>query len=145
MKSTNEFPTIDPLANETRRAKREHLLGEQPACLLCGMENIEALTLVKRSLLEAHHVVGRANDVELTTPLCRNHHAEVTEGYRDAGVPLHRPPTFLHMLAAILRALGALLTALGQKLSAWAEMLIQLIGRLDSDLPSWRTVEGMAT
>jgi hypothetical protein len=145
MTARTDFPTIDPLANETRRVKRERLLGEQPACLLCGMENIDALVLVKRSLLEAHHVVGRANDVELTTPLCRNHHAELTEGYRDAGVPLHRPQTFLHKLAAILRALGALFTAIGQKMSAWAETLIQLIGRLDVDSPSWRTVEGMAT
>jgi hypothetical protein len=39
----------------------------------------------------------------------------------------------------------ALLTALGRKLATWAEALIRLIGRLDTDLPSWRTVEGMTT
>ena len=145
MITSYEFPEIDPLANETRRAKREHVLGEDPVCFMCGHANIDSLTLVERSLLEAHHIVGRANDGELTAPLCRNHHAEITEGYRDAGVPLKEPPTFLHRLAAILRALGALLTALGRKLSAWAESLIRLIDRLDTDVPSWRAVEGMAT
>jgi hypothetical protein len=143
MTTQNHFPTIDPLANETRRAKREQLLGEDAACVMCGLANIDSLTLVERSLLEAHHLVGRANDGELTAPLCRNHHAEITEGYRDVGVPLNQPPTFLHRLAAILRALGRMLTAVGQKLSAWAETLIRLIDRLDAELRSWRTVEGM--
>ena len=145
MTTHNEFPIIDPLAAEARRAKREQLLGEDAACVMCGLANIDCLTAVQRSLLEAHHIVGRANDGELTAPLCRNHHAEVTEGYRDAGVPLNQPPTFLHRLAAILRALGTMLTALGSRLAAWAETLIRLIARLDSELPSWRAVEGMAT
>jgi hypothetical protein len=142
MTTTNQIPELDPVASEARRAKRERLLGEDAACLLCGLANIDTLTLVSRSVLDAHHVVGRANDDELTTPLCRNCHAEVTEGYRDAGVPLNRPPTILHKLAAILRALGNLLSALGRKLSAWAETLIRLIQRLDAELPAWRSVEG---
>src|ERR1700738_1185071 len=112
MTSKTEIPTIDPLASETRRAKREQLLGENPACLLCGLANIDCLTIVQRSILESHHIVGRANDGELTAPLCRNCPAGVSEGSRDAGVALNRPPPFLHKLAAILRALGALLSAL---------------------------------
>lgn len=143
MKTPYDIPTIDPLANEARRGRREQLLGENPACLLCGVANIDCLTPTPRSILEAHHVVGRENDATLTVPLCRNCHAEVTEGYRDAGVSLKRPPTLLHKLAAILRALGALLTAIGGRLSAWAEALVRLIGMFDSELPSWRTVDGV--
>ena len=132
------FPLLDPIANETRRAKRERVLGDDAACVLCGLAKMESLIAVHRNVLEAHHIVGRANDEELTVPLCRNCHAEITEGYRDAGVPLNRPPTLLHKLAAILRALGAMLIALGQKCAAWAEALINLIQRLDSALPTWR-------
>ena len=36
-----------------------------PACLLCGLANIDSLTPAPRSILEAHHLVGRANDGEL--------------------------------------------------------------------------------
>jgi hypothetical protein len=140
MTPKHDFPIIDPITNVTRRGKREQILGDDPACILCGLANIDSLTLVQRSLLEAHHLVGRANDGELTAPLCRNCHAAVTEGYRDAGVPLNHPPTLLHKLAAILRGVGAMLTALGAKLSAWAESLIALIASLDAALPSWRTV-----
>src|SRR5690242_14947177 len=142
MTPKTDLPTLDPIATEARRAKRAERVGENAACILCGHANIDALTLVARSLLEAHHIVCRENDGELTAPLCRNCHAEVTEGYRDAGVPLNRPPTFLHRLAAILRALGALFIALGQKLAAWAEQLLRCIERLDAHSPGWRdTVE----
>ena len=133
------IPLIDPIAKETRLAKRERLLGDDPACVLCGLGTIASLTAVSREVLEAHHVVGRANDEDLTVPLCRNCHAEVTEGYRDAGVALNRPPTLLHKLVAVLRALGAMLTALGQKCAAWAEALARLVARLDSSFPAWRT------
>src|SRR5258706_587809 len=98
-------PARDPIASEARRAKRERLLGDSPACVRCGLAEIDSLIAVKRGVLEAHHVVGRANDEDLTVALCRNCHAVVTERYRDAGVSLNRPPTVLHQLAAILRAL----------------------------------------
>ena len=132
------LPQLDPIASETRLAKRERLLGEDPACVLCGLATIESLIAVQRDVLEAHHIVGRANDDALTVPLCRNCHAEITEGYRDAGMPLNRPPTLLHKLVAILRALGAMLLALGQKCAAWAEALARLIQQLDAALPRWR-------
>jgi hypothetical protein len=138
MNRNRAVPPVDPIAAEARRAKRAERVGENAACILCGFANIAALTLVNRSLLEAHHIVGRENDDELTAPLCRNCHAEVTEGYRDAGVSLKKPPTFLHRLAAILRALGALFLALGQKLAAWAEQLLRCIERLDAHSPGWR-------
>ena len=137
MSTKPKIPDIDPIASEARRAKRGRLLGDNAACVLCGLANIDALTAVSRSLLEAHHVVGHANDAELTVPLCRNCHAELTEGYRDAGVPLNRPPTLLHQLAAVLRSLAAFLQAIGCKLADWAERLIHFLERLDAAVPDW--------
>ena len=136
------IPDVDPVANVARRAKRERLLGEDPACVFCGMANIDALLPMARSILEAHHVVGRANDGELTVPVCRNCHAELTEGYRDAGVPLNRPPTLLHRIARILLAIGAMLAALGRKCTEWGTALLHFIQNLDSSLPAWRAVVG---
>ena len=132
------IPLIDPIAKETRLVKRQRVLGDDPACVLCGLTTIASLIAVSRDVLEAHHIVGHANDEALTAPLCRNCHAEVTDGYRDAGVSLNRPPTLLHKLVAILRALGAMLTAVGQKCAAWAEALAQLVQRLDVFFPTWR-------
>ena len=131
------IPPVDPIAAETRRAKRERILGDDAACVLCGLGTLASLVSVSRNVVEAHHVVGRANDAELTVPLCRNCHAEVTEGYRDAGVPLNRPPTLLHRLVAILRALGVMLVALGQKCAAWAEELLRDMHGPGVDLSGW--------
>jgi hypothetical protein len=139
------IPEIDPIAAETRRAKRERVLGEDAACVMCGLGTIESLIAVDRNVLEAHHIVGRANDGDLTVPMCRNCHAEITERYRDAGVPLNRPPTLLHRLAAMLRAFGAMLIAIGQTCAGLAEKLIRLMTRLDNELPGWRTFEEAAS
>ena len=136
-------PDIDCIANEARRAKRERLLGEDPACVYCGLKNIDALFPMARSILEAHHIVGRANDNVLTVPACRNCHAELTEGYRDAGVPLNHPPTLLHKIAAVLLAIGAMLQALGAKCAEWGAELLRWIERLDASLPGWRAVDGV--
>jgi hypothetical protein len=135
------IPPLDQLAAETRRAKRERVLGDDAACVLCGLGTLASLVLVNRNVLEAHHIVGRANDGALTAPLCRNCHAEITEGYRDSGVSLNRPPTLLHKLVAVLRAVGAMLIALGQKCAEWAEALFRLVQRLDTELPDWRALD----
>ncbi|MBA2684043.1 MAG: hypothetical protein H0U66_06105 [Gemmatimonadaceae bacterium] len=141
MTNTSGIPDLDPIGIEMRRLRREEQFGACASCALCGMANIDVLTPAPRSFLESHHAVGRANDNGLTVPLCRNCHAEVTEGYRNAGVPLNLPPTFLHKLVAVLRALGAFLAILGQRLATWAEALIRLLVRLDATVPSWRSWE----
>ena len=135
---------LDPIASETRRAKRERLLGENPACVLCGLTAIESLRAVERSVLEAHHIVGEANDDELTVPLCRNCHALISERERDAGVPRKRPATVLHKLLAVFRAFAVMFAALAQKCAAWAEALRGLIERLDAACPEWRAFEEAA-
>ena len=138
------IPRLDPIATETRRAKRERMHGDHPACVMCGMGTLDSLIAVNRTVLEAHHIVGRANDDELTAPLCRNCHAELTEGYRNAGVPLNRPPTLLHKLLAVLRAFAAMFAALAQRCAGWAEELRSLIEWLDASFPNWRTFEEAA-
>ncbi len=138
-------PARDPIASEARRAKRERLLGDSPACVRCGLAEIDSLIAVKRGVLEAHHVVGRANDEDLTVALCRNCHAVVTERYRDAGVSLNRPPTVLHQLSAILRAQSALLIDLGHRGVLLADALCQLIALLDREFPSWRAIARVVT
>jgi hypothetical protein len=131
------IPPLDPIATETRRAKRERILGEDAVCVLCGLGTLASLTPVSRNILEAHHIVGRANDAALTVPLCRNCHAEITDGYRDAGVHLNRPPTLLHRVVAILRALGAMLMAVGQMCAKLAEELLLDMHRPNVDLSGW--------
>lgn len=139
------IPSVDPIAAAARRAKREQRLGNDPACVLCGFTNIDALIPLGRNILEAHHIVGRANDDELTVPVCSNCHRVLTAGYLDAGVSLHRPPTLLHKLVAILRALGVMLLAIGNTCVEWADQLIALIARLDEKLPTWRVIEEQPT
>jgi hypothetical protein len=134
----NDIPQPNFLANDVRRAKRENVLGPDAACLLCGLRNVDALLPISRSVLESHHIVGRANDEELTGVLCRNCHAEMTEGYRNAGVALNKPPTFLHALVAILRAFGAFFVRVGEKFAEWASRILSFIARLDASLPGWR-------
>jgi hypothetical protein len=142
MKRRDELPTVDPLVNEARRAKHEQRLGLEPgetaACFLCGLTELDALIAVQPSLLEGHHVFGRANDPRCVRPLCRNCHAIVTAAYRDAGVPMATPATVLHKIVAMVRALGALLTLAGQVIQSIAELVIALIPRFDAEIPSWR-------
>jgi hypothetical protein len=138
--TTSEFPEIDPIATEVRRTKRNRVLGEDAVCLLCGLGNVASLLPVSRSILEAHHLVGRANDETLLGVLCRNCHAEITEGYRDAGVPLTKPATLLHFVVAVFRSIGTLLLTLGERMLTWAEQLIRFIAALDVQFPSWRTM-----
>jgi hypothetical protein len=141
MSQNHEIPNLDPIGSEMRRQRREDTFGAHASCALCGIANLDVLTPAPRSFLESHHAVGRANDNGLTLPLCRNCHAAVTEGYRNAGVSLGLPPTFLHKLVAVLRALGSFLTTVGQRLATWAEALIRLMVRFDETLPEWRNWE----
>ena len=129
----------DPIANQRRKARRQAKLPPDAACVLCGMTTPEALLMVERSLLEAHHVVGEAYAGELTVPLCRNCHAVETEGMRDLGIDLQRQPRQLpDTLVQVLRSLGRFFTMLGQRLLEWADQLAALAGALDRAFPDWR-------
>ncbi len=136
--------TQNPVQNAVRQKRREERLGPDAACALCGVPTPEALLCVDRSLLEEHHVVGRANDRDLTIPVCRNCHAVLTEGQLAEGVPLTRQRSLLERLRAILLALAAFLTHLADRLRKWAEHVAALIADLDRRYPSWRKLKGAA-
>ncbi len=131
----------NPMQNDARRARREQQLGPDAVCVLCGEADLWALILVKRSLLEQHHVLNRAHDPRLTVPLCRNCHAKLTEAYRQAGASTKAAPTLLERLVAVLRAVGVFLRSLGDACLRYAERLLAFIAGLDAHGRSWRTME----
>lgn len=130
----------NPIAAAGRRRQRELRFGANPACARCGMTEINALVPVRRGLLEAHHVCGRANDASLTVPVCRNCHAVLTEGQRSAGVSFDPPPTLLHQVAAALLSFFAMLHDLSERGMAWAHGLVELVADLDASFPEWRAL-----
>ncbi len=123
------------MAREERRARR---LGPDAACIICGAKTPEALTTVERTMLEAHHVGGRAHDDALTVPVCLNCHRVLTEGQNATGVDFAPRETMLARLAAILRAVGVFLCQLGERCQAWAEWLLAFIAGLNRDYPGWK-------
>ena len=128
----------------TRKAKREKRLGEDAVCVLCGHSDLDALTPVGRTTIEAHHVLGKAYDEALTVPLCANCHGSVTEQNRTVGAPMKAPPSFLEKLVSILRSVGNFLCGLGDSLLKMADTLLNLIRGLDRHFPGWRGVEETA-
>lgn len=132
--------TPDPIRADARRARRARLLGPGAACARCGVSTPETLIAVDRSILEAHHPCGRANDGGLTVPVCRNCHAELTEGQRAAGTSFSPPPTVLHQIAAALASFFAFLADLAERGMAWAAALAALSAELDGAYPAWRSL-----
>jgi hypothetical protein len=134
----------DPIKNDRRRNRRSRKLPPDAACLLCGKTTPEALLLAKRSLLESHHVVAEANDPDLEVPLCRDCHAEITEGMLSAGVDHRheRVRTVPEVLVSIFRALASFFRALADACDKWAGQLLELISALDDHDPCWRELPG---
>lgn len=130
--------SINPITTAARLARRDRRFDGPAACVRCGISEPETLVPVRRSLLEAHHVCGRANDGALTVPVCRNCHAVLTEGQRAAGVTFALPPTLLHQIAAALESFFAFLYELCERGMDWVAALSGLIENLDSDYPEWR-------
>jgi hypothetical protein len=64
----------------TRRApiRRPRIKGSRPQCALCGTSD----------QVQRHHVGGRFHVAWFTMPVCRRHHARVTEFLRLAGVDM---------------------------------------------------------
>ena len=117
----------DPIGNDARRAKRERTLGPDSVCLLCGYSRPEGLRFVPRRLLEAHHVLGRANDAAFTVLLCRNCHAEITDENYGHRVSMAPPVSAPARVVASLRALAVFLPALSH-----------CCARLAAELEQWR-------
>src|SRR5262249_43503969 len=129
----------DPIRNDARRSRRTRDVGPNAACARCGTMTPAVLIPVRRSLLESHHVVGRAHDDRLTVPLCRNCHAVWTEAQRTAGIDLTPPPTILHQLTAVLAGLGCFFADVARLCVALAAGVAGFIAGLDEDCPDWRS------
>lgn len=127
----------DPIKNDARRSKQERRVGKGARCAQCGIGNFETLRPVKASLIESHHVVGRANDSDLVVPLCKNCHALATEKLAQVGASMNPPNTVLHKLVEVLKALGAFFTDLGGKCIEWSAEVARLITGLNNQHPTW--------
>jgi hypothetical protein len=133
----------DPIGDDVRKLRRERHLGAGAVCVLCGDANPVELRRAGRSVLEAHHLGGFANDARLTVVVCRNCHALLTEASRVSGVELSRDDArhLLERLEAVLRGQADFDELLAQRQRAWADELAAEAARLDRDLPGWRVSE----
>jgi hypothetical protein len=139
-------PDPDPIGSDARRNRQVRRLPPEPACALCGESEIAVLKShnVKRSLLEEHHVGGRANDDEVVAVLCRNCHANATALQLDVGaIPPGTRASCLDAMELALRSLGTFFELVADACYRWAAQLGQVIAALDEHLPTWRTLPGM--
>jgi len=115
----------DPIGDDLRKQRRRRRLGRDAACVVCGETNPEVLRRLPRSLLERHHLAGRANDAELTAVVCLNHHAILSEAQRDSGVDLASDPDRrpAELTVGLLRGLADLTELLTPSLRRHADEL----------------------
>jgi hypothetical protein len=107
----------NPAQNDARKARHKRKLRGATTCARCGEKDLAVLVDPEKCsgpLHEVHHVAGRENSKELTVTLCRNCHAKLTEGLRDAGVDMTKPETLLHQVVNILKALAKLFQNIGK-------------------------------
>src|SRR5712692_728683 len=102
----------DPARTDARRARRRRRLGPGAACAVCGESDPLVLTTSKRRIVQAHHVVGRRHDPDLTVVLCLNCHARATEALEQAGVSMQPAATLLEREIATHVSLAAFLRQL---------------------------------
>jgi len=128
----------NPIKNDKRKASRTRVLGEGSFCVVCGYADSAGLTATASKLLEDHHSVGRNHDPDLTVALCRNCHAELTEGVRKAGADMIEKPHVLDRIIHILRALGAFFRMLGEAFQRWAQEIEDTLKRITNHFGNWR-------
>ena len=106
----------DPNRTALREARRIQELGDIPSvCAFCSYEGpVILVTLrwlnahgVPKKLLEDHHINGRKHDPKLKIPLCRNCHAECSEGVLRAGVSMRFERNQRERMALSLEAQAA--------------------------------------
>jgi hypothetical protein len=117
--------------DEARREGHLQRLGEaHPVCTVCGYARPEGLVLMRRDallergLLEQHSLEGRHEG--LLVPVCRNHHAELSDEQYAWDSKLRTPdrdgPT---RLAALLRGLAEFLMLVARELRNWSERILR--------------------
>ena len=138
------IPEPDPIKNDARRQRQSRRLPTDATCALCGETNPEVLKPPTRSILEAHHAAGEANDADLVAVLCLNCHRKATNAQRDhEALTSGRAPSGLERLELALRSLGSFFILLAQFCFTQAEMLGHTILSLSAYDPTWRTFPGM--
>jgi hypothetical protein len=130
----------NPIQNDARTAERKRKLGHELRCLLCPEGDIWALTRVHRSLLEKHHLVGKANDPDALVTLCFNCHHKLTERMRANGTSMAPPETCLELIENLLLGLAAFFQMLSEKHTEWARKPAALATALDAAYPQWRSM-----
>ena len=130
----------DPIGNDARRRRQVARLGPNPCCLLCGQRDLDTLRPVHASLLEDHHLAGRANDPNATAILCRNCHAKATAGMLRVGMQLARDDgrSVPEKAAEFLRGIALFFEMLAAACEGWAVRLTSHVASLDVNLPGWR-------
>jgi CRISPR/Cas system-associated protein Cas10 (large subunit of type III CRISPR-Cas system) len=106
-----------PIQTARRLSRRE----EQDRCTICG----------RKLPIEMHHVAGRNFDAELTGPLCKACHAQVTENLRRANVDMRYTPDSVERVRRSLKATAVFLRMLAEALWRWAESLLESDSKQD--------------
>jgi hypothetical protein len=136
----------DPIGADLRRANPARRIAAGSACVTCG-EADPVVLKSGRSVLEAHHLAGRANDPDMTADVCLNCHRKLTNAQRDCGVPLAADPqrSLLDRLVAWLRGLAVFCQHLAQNLLDTAHQLERCVAGLDREHPAWRSLPEAAS
>lgn len=127
---------VDPIGRDLSRQRARWRFAPGEVCALCGEHDSEVLRRPSargpKSLLEVHHVLGRANDDELTIVLCLNCHRRASAGMDFAGVGSDPSGDNdrIARLVSVLRAIATFLQQLACTLMTWAE---ELVSSLDPD------------
>jgi len=131
----------DPMQSDRRKRHWKKKFGPNPVCILCRFNLPEGFILVPWSLIEAHHVAGRAHEPDLTVPVCKNCHAILTELNRCNGATMQQTANLLEYIITVLRALGGFFPILGESFAQTAERLSQFAEALDERYPEWREMK----
>ena len=133
----------DELRREVQREVRRLRLGPGvKACALCGESDLAGLKRASRGLIEFHHLAGEASDPDLGAFLCLTHHAWCTEAML-VGIRIDRAErrSLLERLEAVLRGEAVFFQLAAKIRVSQADELAALVGALDAEHPSWRTLE----
>ncbi len=124
----------ESIRTDIRSRRRHARFGDGPHnCILCGCSDPVALIdktpdwlehhRIPKTIFEQHHLAGRHHDPELTVLICRNCHAEATEGLLQAGVSMRPERNPVLRVALRLEARAVFLEALAASDRQSAELL----------------------
>lgn len=138
----------DPVQTAVRSAKRDQRLGLDTDCSWCGVQNLEIRKSVPKlsrlgqfilkSLLERHHVCGKANDSDLTIILCPTCHARANESLLRADVSLEAPKHILDRMIRRHMGMAAFHRDAAEAEDREAEDLDRFRDSLDREYSDWR-------